>query len=194
MYMSKQFKQPTRPKITKNFDNEELVKGTVNLPSNLYEALRKRALERGVTMGSIIRKALEKYMATKRLEMEEPEFRKKAFLEFLDEFTDEDGDRFEIEGAEGFLAQVEERILDPSKVWSEDVLKETAKRYAIGFKGYFEAQDLDEHIERSSDAMKLTPQQKETWTELLKSEIGETEAESEEEEESEAESEEEEEW
>lgn len=173
MNMSKEFKRPTRPKITKDFDNEELIKGTVNLPANLYEALRKRALERGITMGSIIRKALEKYMATKRLEMEEPEFRKKAFLEFLDEFTTEDG--FEIEGAEGFLAQVEEFVLDPIKVWSVDVLKETAKRYAIGLKGYIEAQDLDEHIERSSVAMKLTPQQKDIWADLLKSEIGETE-------------------
>ena len=181
----RRYKQPTRPKITKDFDNEELIRGTVNLPAHIYEALRKEALEHGVSMGSIIRDAIGVYLergahlAGKGISMN-----KKLFLEFLDEFTvDEREEGFEDEGEqsfdiEGFLAEVKERILDPSKVWTEDFLKETAKRYAIGFKDA-EPQDLDKHIERSSVAMKLTPQQKSTWAELLKSEI---EAEEEEEE------------
>lgn len=185
MYMSKELngrlKQPTRPKVTKDFDNEELVRGTVNFPANMYEALRKQALERGVTMGSIIRDAITEYLEEGYAENKGiAGLNKKLFLEFLDELTEDEG--FEIEGEEGFLAQVKERRLF-GRAWTDDFLEEASKRYAIGFKGYAEPQDLDEHIERSSRAMKLTPQQKQTWTKLLKSEIGETEEESEEEEE-----------
>ena len=181
------YKRPKRPPITRNFDEEELIMGTINFPAHTYEALRKEAFDRKVTIGSIVREAVNKHLAEGKEGEETEEIEKPAqkekILELLEACTEDEGEEgfedegeqgFEIEGEQGFLAQVEERKL-VGKVWTNDLLKETAEHYAVGFKGYGEDQDLDEHIERSSVAMKLNPMQKNIWADLLKSEIEETE-------------------
>jgi len=56
--------RPTkRPAIIKDFDDEELIGGTINFPANMYEALRRQAFDRKVTMGSIIREYITKGLA-----------------------------------------------------------------------------------------------------------------------------------
>ena len=191
------YKRPKRPAIIRNFDDEELIMGTINFPAHTYEALRKEAFDRKITIGSIVREAVNEHLSEGK-EGEETEEIEKApqkekILELLEDCTEDEGEEgfedegeqhFEIEGEDGFLAQVKERGL-LGKLWTNPYLEEASKRYAIGFKGYAEPQDLDEHIERSSVAMKLNPQQKSTWADLLRAEIGALEEESEETEEDE---------
>ena len=81
---------------------------------------------------------------------------------------------FEIEGEEGFIAQVKARELT-GKMWTNDLLKEVADLLKVGYDGYLDKPDREELLTRVVEAMKLTVRQRKVLKDAFESAFEEEE-------------------
>jgi hypothetical protein len=143
-------------------DDEEPIELTIRVPASLHKKLIEEAKKRGLSQASFVREALMKATETN------PEL-EKEIDKLLDACTTED--TFEIEDEQGFLYQVSQSKLK-GDVWTAKQLDKVAEKLVIGWEHYFIQPDINDLIERFSQAMELSKAQKQYLdrkiTEILK--------------------------
>jgi len=163
-------------------DNEAVIRGEFTLAEHTYEDLRKEAFKRRVTMGHLVREALDEYLISlKEPEQEEseehPQFReaidlvrscnKESFL---------GGAGFEIAGENGFIAKLEASNLDSGAWENDDLLEGLAGRLAIGYNQWFtDPPDAKDLFERVSDAMGISDEKRVVFLKAFSSALGKEE-------------------
>lgn len=183
--------------IDRDFDEEEVVRASIMFPMHTYDALRNEAFGRRLSIGAVVREAIEFYFeamedtreiegldeeglkayrkeAIKRVKeaLKKPimkESPKKEEILELFEHCRNIGDGFEIKGDQGFIAQVRERGLT-GDAWTVRLLAECGRLLRAGYESYWDK--LGEHspkelLKRASTAMKLSKEQRKVLREAF---------------------------
>ena len=155
--MSAEFEGKKRIRLD---DEEEPVEAIIRLPQGLYEDIKAEAKMRGVSTAAFIRNALVKALKV-------PVAIDKDIDELL-ESCSVDEDNFEIEGVNGFLANVSDSSLK-GDVWTQKQLDKVAEKLVIGYHGYVFPPKLNDLLDRVAKAMKLNEPQKDYLARALTS-------------------------
>ena len=174
MKKPKRFARRIAKKIERDFDEEEVVKGSVVLPMHTYEALREEAFDRRMSLGAVMREAIDFYFE-KKVEAEEDgskeSSKKEEISELFDDCAEKEDDEiygFEIEDENGFIEQIKARKLT-GDVWTDDLLKEGAEWLKVGYDGYFTKPDPKDLLRRVSKAMGLNKDQRKVLKDAFES-------------------------
>jgi len=174
-------KQLRKHRIVRDFDNEAVIEGKFGLAEHMYEDLRKEAFERRVTMGYLVREALDRYLSQLKEEAEEeaeteahPKLREAINLVTSCDKTNVLGlgAGFEIAGENGFIEKLEASDLDPVVWENDDLLKALAERLAIGYNQWFDAPDGNELLKRISSAMGISKEKRVLFRKAFSSALG----------------------
>jgi len=169
-------KQFRRHPIVRDFDNESLIKGQFMISEHVYEDLREEAFKRRVTMGKLVRDALDLYLAQLKEEPDEgteehPQLREAIALVRScnkESFLGTEG--FEIAGEDGFIAKLEASNLDPGAWENNDLLEALAKRLALGYSQWISPpMDTKALFERVSNAMAVSDEKREVFAKAFSS-------------------------
>jgi len=160
-------------------DNEAVIRGEFTLAEHTYEDLRKEAFKRRVTMGHLVREALDEYL-TRLKEPEQEEGEEHAqFREAIDLVRSCNkesflgGAGFEIAGENGFIEKLEASKLDPGAWENDDLLKALAKRLAVGYSQWIsDPMDTKALFERVSNAMGISDEKREVFRKAFSSALG----------------------
>lgn len=158
---------------------------SITLPEDIAKEAEKYAKEHKLKRSQVIALALEKGLGDedriiKQLNRIETLIRKnslkqpskinpseetvlsdeqRAEIKSLLEYCSPSSNSFEIEGDEAFLAQVQKRGLTGS-IWTDEMLDIFATKLSIAYENYFITPDAQTLIDRCSEAMELSEDQK----------------------------------
>jgi len=175
-------KKLRKHRIVRDFDKEAVIEAKFNLAEHTYDDLRKEAYNRRVTMGYLVREALESYLSQLKAEAEK-EAETERHAQFGEAVTlirscKKEGwlgsMGFEIEGEDGFINRVGNSGLDPA-VWDDDLLEALAQHLVVGCQGYLSPPNPNELFERVSDAMGISDEKREVFLKAFSSALGKEE-------------------
>lgn len=113
-----------------------------------YKKLGQIALDRETSRVQLVREAISEYL--KKLEQpaeQNPKIPDRKINRILDECTKDDGEGFEIDGEDGFIAKMTEKRLKLKDLTPQQ-FERVLEKLEVGYAGYWSSPDVDEWVER----------------------------------------------
>ena len=139
--------------------DDTVMKVIFTMSKTAWKRLGEIALNRETSRAELVREAIKQYVEKlEKPEEQNPKIPDRKINRILDECTKDDGEGFEIDGEDGFIAKMTEKRLKLKDLTPQQ-FERVLEKLEVGYAGYWSSPDVDEWVERFEPSLEPTDEQ-----------------------------------